>query len=221
MIRWCFEVLTSSVGKKALMGATGLFLCSFLVVHLYGNLLLYAGAAKFDAHAHEFATNVIIRIIEVFLFLSIVLHAASGIWLTAQNRKARPVRYARNRSAGRSTLASRTMVITGSAIFIYLVIHLRHFFYESRFGPHADEVSLYELVVTTFRMPGYAVLYVVAMVLLAGHLLHGFQSGFKSLGLHQVRYARLIRAVGIVFAIAVPAGFASLAIYFVAGGGNG
>ena len=81
-------------------------------------------------------------------------------------------------------------------------------------------MSLYELVVTTFRMPGYAVLYVVAMVLLAAHLLHGFQSGFKSLGLHQVRYARLIRAVGIVFAIAVPAGFASLPIYFLAGGGS-
>ena len=219
MIRWFFGLLTSSVGKKALMGATGLFLCSFLVVHLYGNLLLYAGAEHFEEHAHEFTTNVIIRIVEVLLFLSIVLHAASGLWLTAQNRRARPVRYARNRSAGMSTLASRTMVITGSAVFIYLVIHLRQFFYESRFGPHADEVSLYELVVTTFRDPLYAVLYVVAMILLAGHLLHGFQSGFKSLGLHQVRYARVIRAVGIVFAIAVPAGFASLPIYFVAGGG--
>ena len=200
------------------MGATGLFLCSFLVVHLYGNLLLFSGPEHFEEHAHEFTTNIVIRVIEILLFLAIVLHAASGIWLTFQNRKARPVRYARNRSAGTSTLSSRTMVITGSAIFAYLVIHLRQFFYESRFGPRADEVSLYDLVVSTFRMPLYAGMYVIAMVLLAGHLLHGFQSGFKSLGLHQVRYAQLIRALGIVFSVAVPAGFASLPIYFLAGG---
>lgn len=213
-------MLTSSVGKKALMGATGLFLCSFLVVHLYGNLLLYAGAERFEEHAHELTANIVIRIVEVLLFLSIVLHAASGVWLTAQNRRARPVRYVKNRRAGAGTLASRTMVITGSAIFIFLVIHLRQFFYESRFGPQADDVSLYELVAATFRDPLYAVLYVAAMILLAGHLLHGFQSGFKSLGLHQVRYARLIRAAGTVFAVAVPAGFASLPIYFLAGGGG-
>ena len=203
------------------MGATGLFLCSFLVAHLYGNLLLYAGAERFEEHAHELTANIVIRIVEVLLFVSIVLHAASGVWLTAQNRRARPVRYVRNRRAGAGTTASRTMVITGSAIFIFLVIHLRNFFYESRLGPQAGDVSLYELVVTTFRDPLYAALYVAAMILLAGHLLHGFQSGFKSLGLHQVRYARLIRAAGTVFAVAVPAGFASLPIYFLAAGGGG
>ncbi len=203
------------------MGATGLFLCSFLVAHLYGNLLLYAGAERFEEHAHELTANIVIRIVEVLLFLSIALHAASGVWITAQNRRARPVRYVRNRRAGAGTTASRTMVITGSAIFIFLVIHLRNFFYESRLGPRAGDVSLYELVVTTFRDPLYAALYVAAMILLAGHLLHGFQSGFKSLGLHQVRYARLIRAAGTVFAVAVPAGFASLPIYFLASGGGG
>ncbi len=211
-------MLTSSVGKKALMGATGLFLCSFLVVHLYGNLQLYAGAERFEEHAHELTANIVIRIVEVLLFLSIALHAASGVWLTVRNRRARPVRYVRNRSAGAGTPASRTMAITGSATFIFLVIHLRQFFYESRFGPRADHVSLYDLVVATFRDPLYAVLYVAAMILLAGHLLHGFQSGFKSLGLHHVRYARVIRAAGTVFAVAVPAGFASLPIYFLAAG---
>lgn len=200
------------------MGTTGLFLCSFLVVHLYGNLLLYAGAEYFEEHAHEFSSNIIIRIIEILLFLSIVLHAASGLWLTAENRRARPVRYARRRAAGGRTLASRTMLITGSAIFIFMVIHLRQFFYESRIGPDADTVSLYELVVTTFQDPLYAILYVIAMVLLSGHLVHGFQSGFKSLGLHGLRYAGLIRVVGIAFGVLVPAGFASLPIYFLATG---
>jgi succinate dehydrogenase / fumarate reductase cytochrome b subunit len=197
------------------MGATGLFLCSFLVVHLYGNLLLYGGQEYFEEHAHKFSSNIIIRIIEVLLFLAIVLHAASGLWVAIQNRKARPVRYAANhRSAGGRTLASRTMVITGSAIFIYLVIHLRQFFYESRIGPNADTVSLYELVSTTFRDPAYAILYVVAMILLAGHLVHGFQSGFKSLGLHGMRYASMIKVIGLSCGVLVPAGFASLPIYF-------
>ena len=106
------------------------------------------------------------------------------------------------------------MLITGSATFIYLVIHLRQFFYESRIGPNADSVSLYELVVTTFRNPVYAILYVVAMVLLGGHLVHGFQSGFKSLGLHGLRYGGLIKVIGITGGVLVPAGFASLPIYF-------
>ena len=212
-MHWLFDVLTSSIGKKVLMSLTGLFLCTFLVVHLYGNLLLFAGEEEFNHHAEFFGTNILIRVVEVILFASLILHAATGFWVTAQNRRARPVGYVRKRSAGRSTLASRTMILSGSLIFIYLVIHLRDFFYTYRFAQEPPE-SLYLLGTRTFGELPYAIIYSVAMLLLGGHLIHGFQSGFKTLGLENSRYAGLMRSAGIGFSVLVAAGFLCLPVYF-------
>ena len=219
-MRWLFELLSSSIGKKLLMALTGLFLVSFLVVHLYGNLFLFVSEEAFNEHAHSFASNVIIRTIEALLFLAIVAHAFTGLYLARQNRLARPVRYRRHRAAGTRTLASRSMLITGSVVFIFLVIHLRGFFYETRFGSVYGGESLYVLVTETFAIPGYAALYVVAMILLAVHLAHGVQSAFRSLGIESARYTPAIRAVGLFLAVALPAAFASMPIYFVLQGGG-
>ena len=197
------------------MALTGLFLCSFLAVHLYGNLFLFVSEHAFNEHAESFASNLLIRTIEVLLFFAIVAHAATGLYVTKQNRAARPVRYRRHRSAGFRTLASRSMFITGSIVFIYLVIHIRNFFYETRFGAVHDGDSLYRLVINTFTIPGYAILYLVAMLLLGVHLAHGFQSAFRSLGIEHARYTPLIRGLGLTFAIAVPAAFASMPLYFL------
>ena len=212
-MRWLFDVLTSSIGRKVLMSLTGLFLCTFLVVHLYGNLLLFAGEEEFNHHAEFFGTNILIRVVEVLLFSSLVLHAASGVWVTGQNRKARPDGYVRKRFAGKSTFASRSMLLSGSLIFIYLVIHLRDFFYTYHFGQPQPE-SLYVLVTATFADLTYAILYSVAMVLLGAHLIHGFQSGFKTLGLQNSRYTAAIRGAGIGFSVLVAGAFLSLPIYF-------
>ena len=214
-MRWLFELLSSSIGKKVLMALTGLFLVSFLVVHLYGNLFLFVSAEAFNEHAHSFASNVIIRTIEALLFFAVVAHASTGIYLARQNRLARPVRYRRHRAAGTRTLASRSMLLTGSIVFIFLVIHLRGFFYETRFGTVHEGASLYELVTETFAIPAYAALYVVAMILLALHLVHGVQSAFRSLGIEHARYTPAIRAIGLFLAVALPGAFASMPIYFV------
>ena len=209
------QLISSSIGKKLLMALTGLFLCTFLIEHLYGNLLLYVGEDAFNHHAESLTSNVIIRIVEVLLFLTIALHIIGGYWLTTRNRRARPIRYRVKHRAILGTLSSRTMIITGSAILVYLAIHLKQFFYEYRFGTLGEEQSLYHLVATAFTIPEYAAIYAAAMVLLAFHLYHGFQSGFKTLGVMHASYSALIRTVGALFAILVPAGFASLPIYFL------
>ena len=219
-MRWLFELLSSSIGKKLLMALTGLFLVSFLVVHLYGNLFLFVSEEAFNEHADSFASNLIIRTVEALLFFAIVAHAFTGLYLARQNRVARPVRYKRHRAAGTRTLASRTMFTTGSLIFVFLVIHIRGFFYETRFGKVQQGASLYELVVETFAMPGYATLYIAAMILLAVHLVHGVQSAFRSLGIEHSRYTPWIRALSLFLAVALPAGFASMPIYFVIRGGG-
>ncbi len=213
-MRWLLDLLSTSIGKKVLMAVTGLFLVLFLAVHLYGNLYLYAGEEAFNHHAEAISGNALIRVVEVVLFLSIIAHAVSGVQLTVRNRRARPQRYRVKRHAGFSSLASRTMIVSGSVVFIFIVVHLRNFFWEARFGRAAAGESLYRVVTETFALPGYAVLYVIAMILLGMHLAHGFLSALRTLGFEHQRYTPLLRGIGLVLAVGFAAAFASLPIVF-------
>ena len=215
-MRWLLDLLSSSIGKKVLMAATGLFLVLFLAVHLYGNLYLYVGEEAFNHHAEALSGNLLIHIVRVVLFLAIIAHAENGVQLAVRNRRARPQRYRVNRRAGFSTLASRTMIVSGSVVFIFIVVHLRNFFWEKRFGRAADGESLYRVVTETFALPGYVVLYVVAMVLLGLHLAHGFLSALRTLGLEHQRYTPVLRWIGLVLAFGFAAAFASMPIVFFA-----
>ena len=213
-MRWLLDLLSTSIGKKVLMAVTGLFLVLFLAVHLYGNLYLYAGEEAFNHHAEAISSNALIPVVEVVLFLSIIAHAVSGVQLTVRNRRARPQRYRVKRHAGFSSLASRTMIVSGSVVFIFIVVHLRNFFWEARFGRAAAGESLYRVVTETFALPGYAVLYVIAMILLGMHLAHGFLSALRTLGFEHQRYTPLLRGIGLVLAVGFAAAFASLPIVF-------
>ena len=127
--------LTSSVGRKLMMGLSGLFLCSFLVVHLFINLFLFKqdGGATFDVYGEFMATYPLIRPLEWILFGGFLLHAFVGIWLWVTNRQARPQRYAVNKASENSTLASRIGFITGAFVLVFLVVHINTFFVRSRF----------------------------------------------------------------------------------------
>jgi len=205
----------SSIGKKVLMALTGLFLCSFLVEHLIGNLLLFKqdGGATFDAYGEFMSNNFLIRTIEIGLFAVFVAHIIDGTWLWLVNRRTRPQRYEMNKPSGNSCLASRITFFTGSIVFIFLVVHLRTFFVPSRFG--AGHPSMYRLVVEAFNNPTYVSFYVVALILLGYHLRHGFQSAFQSLGLRHGKYKRLVDFVGFIFWFVIPAGYATMPIYFL------
>lgn len=207
--------LTSSVGRKLMMGLSGLFLCSFLVVHLFINLFLFKqdGGATFDVYGEFMATYPLIRPLEWILFSGFLLHAFVGIWLWVTNRQARPQRYEVNRASENSTLASRIGFITGAFVLVFLVVHVNTFFVKSRFFP--DGRTMYEIVVQAFQSPVYVGFYVVALVFLAYHLRHGFQSAFQTLGIRFEKYQPLIDAVGVVFWLLIPLAFAALPLYFL------
>lgn len=209
----------SSVGKKITMSLTGLFLCIFLVEHLVGNLLLLRqdGGLAFEQYSEFLTSNpfvfIPLRIIEVVLFTSLILHALSGISVWLKNRRARPKKYEEYGIAENTKFASRWMMTSASIVFIFLVIHLNTFFVKIRL---ADEhVNGYFLAQQMFSQTWYSVFYIIALALLGFHLYHGFQSAFQTLGLKTKKYSGLIDAVSVIFWLIIPLGFAVIPIYFL------
>ncbi len=207
--------LASSVGRKLIMALSGLFLCSFLVVHLFLNLFLLKqdGGAEFDAYSHFMATYPLVRPIEIVLFLGFLLHAFVGVWLWLMNRRARPVRYEVLKASDNSTLSSRIMWATGILVGVFLAFHINAFFVESRFI--TPERSMFDIVREVFQNPWTVVFYLLALVVLAYHLKHGFQSAFQTFGLRETRYDRLIDLIAMVFWLLIPVGFAAIPLYFL------
>jgi len=209
------KIYCSSIGKKYFMGLTGILLCTFLVVHLGGNLLLFRddGGQAFNAYAEFLPRIVVIKIIEILLFALFIGHILTGLILWIRNKKARPQNYTLFKPSENSTLFSRTMVLTGSVIFIFLVIHLNSFWVPAKFA-HEANLSMYAIVKAAFSNPWYVLFYLIALGLLAFHLRHGFQSAFQTFGLKHHKYATFIEAVGVIFWLLIPLTFASMPVYF-------
>jgi succinate dehydrogenase / fumarate reductase, cytochrome b subunit len=214
---WLVKSLNSSIGKKVIMAITGVCLILFLVIHLINNLTLFAGAELFNSVVKNLESiKPIVRVIELILALILALHIFNGLRLWIENKKARPVRYKINGSSKNSDIFSRTMFITGSIIFIFLVIHLRTFWYSFNFGsPLTNVHKYYEFTVDAFQSPIYSLFYVAAVCLLGFHLNHGFQSAFQTFGWNNKTYFPLIKLLGTLYAIVMALGFASIPIYFL------
>ena len=203
------------------MALTGLFLILFLVVHLIGNLQLLKSdeGEAFNIYAQFMTSNPLIKVISYVNYAFILIHIIWSIILTRRNRRARgPEGYAVNRNSSHWT--SRNMGILGTFIFIFLVIHLRSFWYEMHWGgiptatyAGAEYKNLYAVVDSAYANIWFVVLYVVSMALLAFHLFHGFGSAFQTLGWNHVKYNPIIKVVGVAFAIIVPALFALIPVY--------
>jgi succinate dehydrogenase / fumarate reductase, cytochrome b subunit len=204
----------SSVGQKVLVGLTGLFLCSFLVVHLSGNLLLFRndGGKAFDAYSEFMSTNAGIRTMEIVLAAGFLIHVILAVQMWVTNRLARPRHYVMTRPSENSSLDSRSAFVTGSIIFVFLVVHLRSFVVPVRFST-GIKPSMYKLVVWAFENPVYDGFYLIALALLGYHLRHGFQSAFQTFGLRPGRI-KWIELVAIVFWLIIPIGFAAMPLYF-------
>ena len=209
------SLYNSSVGKKILMAATGLLLCTYLVVHLAGNLLLFKNdnGEAFNTYAELLPSLLIIRIIEMLLFAIFAAHIVLGTIFWISNRSKRPEKYAMNRAVENSSLFSRTMFVTGSIVFIFIFIHMSQFWGPSRFA--TGPVSMYTLVKTAFTNPMYALFYIISMVLVAFHLRHGFESALQTFGLSHQKYSQLIKIVGAIFWLVIPLLFAAMPIYFL------
>lgn len=217
---WFNKTLNSSIGQKLLMGITGLFLISFLVVHVTLNSFIFAndGGHLFNEGAEFMGTNPIIRAMEIVLFAGLLLHIYKGFSLWYQNNNARPVKYAVQNGAANSKWYSRSMGLLGTLLLMFLIIHIRHFWYVSRLTDRitGGEITLFQEMQEVFKQPWVVLLYVLSMFSLAYHLMHGFQSAFQTLGLNHRKYTPLIKAIGFWFSIIVPIIFAlmPLAMHF-------
>ncbi|TGE14653.1 succinate dehydrogenase cytochrome b subunit [Hymenobacter elongatus] len=217
---WISKTFSSSIGRKIVMAITGLFLCSFLVVHLVGNLQLFKddGGQAFNVYSHFMGTNPLIRTVEWVLVLGFGFHIYESIMLTLRNKKARGANYTSSHAEQNSPWQSRNMGLLGTIILIFLLVHLYNFFYRARFGDLDPDINnnddLYTLVATSFKQLWYVVLYVAAQIALGYHLIHGFRSAFQTLGLNHRKYTPAIKLVGYGFSVLVSAGFAAMPLYF-------
>ena len=207
--------LTSSIGKKYLMGFTGLFLIFFLVIHVCINACIYFndGGVTFNMIASFMAHNIIIRVIEVGLFLGIILHVIQALILTMQNRKARPEQYAVQNSAVSSTWYSRSMGLLGTLLLIFLIVHLANFWIPTKVAVFkGEEHNSFELLKILFSLWYVVVLYLFGLVSLLYHLLHGFQSAFQTFGLMNKKYTPCIKSFGFWYSVIITLIFASMPI---------
>ena len=223
-MNWLVRLFTSSLGQKYTMSLTGLFLISFLIVHLTGNLQLLAndGGESFNIYAAFMSHNFIIRFISIGLYTFIILHAIQGIILWSKNRKAKGIGYQTGKPAGASWQA-KNMALLGILIFAFLCFHMGDFWWKMRFTDSLPLVSypghlepvedIYTRVYVAFRQPLVILIYVVGVIALAFHLIHGFQSAFQSLGLNHKKYFPFIRGFGTVFTLILCAGFALIPLY--------
>ncbi len=218
---WFISFIDSSLGKKLIMAVTGLFLYIYLIIHLIANLLLLRSTPDaFEAYAEFMAAslNIPVRIIEIVLFISFIYHIINGIRLWFINKSARSIDYETKNPSANSTFYSRFMIWSGIVILIFLVIHLLDFFIPSRFGN--PSLTLYESAILKFSNTWWSIMYIVAMILLAFHLVHAFQSGFQTLGIRHNKYTPFIKGFGVVFSILICLGFAIIPLYFILGGGK-
>lgn len=218
------NAFSSSIGKKLIMGITGLFLILFLVVHCFINSLIFLndGGLTFNIGAHFMATNWLIRGSEVILMLGLLAHIVQGLRLTFLNQAARPVKYAVNNGNANSKWYSRSMGLLGTLLLIFLIVHLSNFWVVSRFtgiktvdaNGHED---LFAVMKVTFENPILVVLYVLSMFSLAYHLLHGFASAFQTLGWNHRKYTPVIKSLGVWYSIIIAVLFAAMPIAFYTG----
>ncbi len=202
---------SSSLGKKITMSLSGFFLITFLLVHLGVNLTLFIGAETFNAASHFMATNPLIQVMQYVLAAGFIFHIVMGIKLELKNRASRPIKYAKNNAAANSNWASRNMIVTGILVLLFLVLHIKDFFIEIKFGEVDDD---YLLVTDLFKNPIYVLIYVSAFILLGMHLSHGFQSAFTSVGARSPKYLNGVKNVGMAFSYLIAIGFSVIAIFF-------
>lgn len=202
-------------------GLSGLFLVLFLLGHLLGNLQLFIpgedGQKQFNEYALFMTTNPAVKILSVLTYSSIILHTVLTLFLVFQSSNARDVKYLQSSGNANSTWGSKNMAVLGTLILVFIVIHMKSFWYEMHFGvigldPWGNK-DLHTVTVTAFNELWYVLFYVLSMVVLAIHLKHGVESVFQTLGIKTRRYVSLIHKAAYGFALIVPAAFASIPIY--------
>ncbi len=214
---------TSPIGKKIITGVTGLGLSLFVLVHMIGNLTLFAGNKAYNQLAHLIdSLGILLYTVEFMLLGLAIFHAVVGITIRLNTLKARPVGYTQLKSVGepsKQSISSRSMLITGAVLLGFLVLHLTTFKFGAYYSTVIDGVEMRDLsslVIEKFHNPIYAFGYAGVMVMLAVHLRHGIWSAWQSIGVLNSKTSPGVYAIALVLASLIAIGFIALplAIYF-------
>lgn len=207
---------STTIGKKAVMAVTGVVMAGFVLIHMIGNLQVFASAERMNAYAAFLkATPALLWGTRVVVGLAALVHAFTALQLIIRGLASRPARYARKRALA-ATWASRTMLLTGPLLACYVVYHLLHLTLGT-VHPQFDHQDVYRNVVVAFSRPEVALPYISALLLLLLHLKHGVWSLFQTLGLNSPRYDRALRALALLAALAIAGGFIAVPAAVLAG----
>ncbi|MFT5207627.1 MAG: succinate dehydrogenase / fumarate reductase cytochrome b subunit [Candidatus Omnitrophota bacterium] len=206
------EFYRTTVGKKAIMAVTGILLLGFLVAHLLGNLTVYLGPEALNGYAQKLRDlGELLWVMRIGLLTIFLLHIVTAMSLARRNKKSRPINYAVAANV-QSTYASRTMVVSGLTILVYVGYHLSHFTFGWLHSSHRAGHDVYAMVVSSFQQPGIAVAYILSMVLLCFHLSHGVAVFIQTLGLNRDIKSSHLQCMGRLFATVLSLGYASIPI---------
>ncbi|MEA1787666.1 succinate dehydrogenase cytochrome b subunit [Arenibacter sp. GZD96] len=210
--------LNASIARKVVMALSGLFLVFFLGQHFVINITSVIAPDTFNSWSHFMGYNPLVQyVLQPILIAGVLVHFLMGIALELKNNKARAVKYAQYNGGANASWISRNMIITGLVVLAFLGLHFYDFWvHEMNYKYVAvnpeDPTRYYAETVEKFQPIWRTILYVLSFVLLALHLLHGFASSFQTMGLNN-KYAPAIKTITKIYAIAIPLGFAFIAIY--------
>lgn len=209
--------LSSSIARKVAMALSALFLIIFLLIHLTVNITSLFSENVFNELSHFMGTNFLVQfLMQPILIFGVVFHFVMGFVLELKNKQARSVKYVKYNGAANATWMSRNMIYSGLVILAFIVLHFIDFWFPEmnhkyiEFLPE-DPSRYFSELQHKFTNPLRVGAYVIAFVLLALHLLHGFQSAFQSLGIN--RYAKCVKTLGKIYAIVIPLGFIIIALF--------
>ncbi|HSU55085.1 MAG TPA: succinate dehydrogenase cytochrome b subunit [Candidatus Dormibacteraeota bacterium] len=227
----CSNIFNSSLGKKYIMAVSGFMMFLFVLGHLAGNLQVFLGPEAINRYGHFLQSNPeLIWPARLFLLAMLVLHIWSAIKLSAENKAARPVAYANWQPVG-STYASRTMLMSGIIIFVFIIYHLLHFTAQVRyinltgqsfvdFTDPEKRHDIFKMMVVGFRQPLVSAFYIVGMALLCLHLSHGVSSMFQSIGWKNKAYGPYLDKGARWLSVLIFLGYASIPLAILFGFGK-
>ena len=213
---WFKQYANSSIGSKSVVALTGLAMVGFIVAHLSGNLLIFAGPQAINAYSEWLhSKGSLLWVARLGLLAMVGLHIYFTIKLNLHNKNARPVQYAK-KTYTKAKTTSRSMVLSGLVLLSYILYHLAHFTFRVT-NPEFAQSDVYTMLVSSFRSPFVALSYVVGMLLLGAHLSHGISSLFQTLGLNHSKYNSLIRVIGPALGALLSIGFISIPVSVLLG----
>ncbi len=209
--------------RKTLIALTGLFLCVFLVVHLSANAILLLpkdiASDLYNSYSHTLRENPFITVVAYVLYVSIIVHTLAAIFITIQNKRAKPTKYIVNHSRQNSSWHSRNMGVLGSLIFIFIIIHLANFWARIKLGIGEEVVldtngfkDVYSVTYDLFQNIWFVIFYAIISIPLAYHLHHGLKSGFKTIGFYHQKGLKILAKVALVYALVMGIGFGIIPI---------